>query len=102
MIKLYKRSEVRMGGKMSSSRLPANYCPATKEYFLAVYDDDDRRQEIVVASYWYDEAGCCHMASSRGYSYDVVRELLRLGHLTSKTLVSYIRDGGQVWWDQPK
>ena len=86
---------------ISRANMHGNYCPATKEYFLAVYDDD-RRQEIVVASYWYDEAGCCHMDSSRGYSYDVVRELLRLGHLTSKTLVSYIRDGGQVWWDQPK
>ena len=77
-----------------------NYCPETGEYYLAVYDDD-RRQEIVIAGYWYDQDGCCHMDSSRGYSYDVVRELLRLGHLTRKTLASYIRDGGQVWWDQP-
>ena len=77
-----------------------NYCPATGEYYLAVYDDD-RRQEIVIASYWYDSDNYCHVSSQRGYSYDVVRELLRLGHLTPKTLAAYLRDGGEVWWDQP-
>ena len=75
-----------------------NYCPATGEYYLAIYDD---ACEIVLASYWHDEDGYYHVDSSRGYSYDVVRELLRLGHLTPKTLAAYLRDGGEVWWNQP-
>ena len=86
---------------ISRTDMQGNYCPATGEYYLAVYDDDDRRQETVVASYWCDEHGFCHVDSARGYSYQVVRELLQLGHLTPKTLAAYIRDGGRVWWDQP-
>ena len=76
-----------------------NYCPETKEYYLAVYDD--RQQEKVIAVCWYDEHGYCHMYSCRGYDYEVVRELLRLGHLTPKTLEQFQQAGGRVWWDQP-
>ena len=79
--------------------MQGTYCPETGEYYLARYDDD--YCEIVLAYYWIDGLGCCHVDSSRGYSYDVVRELLQLGHLTPKTLVSFKRDGGQVWWNQP-
>ena len=75
-----------------------NYCPATGEYYLACRED---ACEIVIAGYWYDGDGFCHVDSSRGYSYDVVRELLQLGHLTPKTLASFVEDGGRVWWDQP-
>ena len=85
---------------ISRNNMHGNYCHATGEYYLAVYDDDIR--QIVIAGHWYDDDVFCHVDSSRGYSYDVVRELLRLGHLTGKTLASYIRDGGPGWWDQPK
>ena len=77
-----------------------NYCPETGEYYLA-HDAGDEYCEIVLASYWYDKDGYCHVDSSRGYNYQVVRELLQLGHLTRKTLAAYIQDGGEVWWDQP-
>ena len=75
-----------------------NYCPETGEYYLAIYDDNIK---IVIASYYFDDDGYCHVDSARGYSYDVVRELLRLGHLTRKTLADYIAADGEVGWDQP-
>ena len=72
-----------------------NYCPETGEYYLA-------RPEGVMASaryMWDDE---WQVQSYSGYSYEVVRELLQLGHLTSKTLALFIEEeGGDVWWDQP-
>ena len=56
-----------------------NYCPETGEYYLA-------RPEGVMASARYidicDEMKWQVQAYS-GYSYEVVRELLQLGHLTS-------------------
>ena len=70
-----------------------NYCPETGEYYLA-------KDEIVIASYWYDQDGFYHVYSMRGYSYNVVRELLRLGHLTCKTLEQFQQAGGQIWWGQ--
>ena len=82
---VYNRDSIDMQG---------NYCPDTGEYYLSISGE-------VIASYWYDEDGYCHVDSSRGYSYEVVRELLRLGHLTSKTLASFIEAGGEVWWNQP-
>ena len=78
--------------------MQGNYCPETGEYYLAIYDDNIK---IVIASYYFDDDGYCHVDSARGYSYDVVRELLRLGHLTRKTLADYIAAGGEIWWDQP-
>ena len=75
-----------------------NYCPDTGEYYLALIYGGNYRE---LAYYWLDEDGYCHVDSSRGYSYDVVRELLRLGHLTRKTLADYIAAGGEIWWDQP-
>ena len=72
-----------------------NYCPETGEYYLA-------RPEGVMASaryMWDDE---WQVQAYSGYSYEVVRELLQLGHLTKKTLEQFQQEeGGDVWWDQP-
>lgn len=79
------------------------YCPETGEYYLACNSTDPVVGEYieVLASgvfvrddEWQDQSAC-------GYSYEVVRELLQLGHLTKKTLVTFIEDEGEVWWDQP-
>ena len=78
--------------------MQGNYCPDTGEYYLARYEGGN---PVVLAYYWVDGFDCCHADSSRGYSYDVVRELLQLGHLTKKTLASFIAAGGKVWWAQP-
>ena len=89
---------------ISRENIQGNYCPDTGEYYLGIYDYTIIQgipTEIGLAYYWYDEDGFCHVDSARGYSYDVVRELLRLGHLTRKTLADFIAAGGQVWWDQP-
>ena len=80
-----------------------NYCPETGEYYLAhnAYDPIPGEYVEVLASgcylrddEWQDQSAC-------GYSYQVVRELLQLGHLTSKTLAAFIEADGEVWWDQP-
>ena len=75
-----------------------NYCPETGEYYLASYGRD--REYVTRVTYWHDESEYIHMYSERGYSYEVVRELLRLGHLTPKTLAEFTEAGGQVWWNQ--
>lgn len=80
-----------------------NYCPETGEYYLACKDVDPIVGDCigVLASgcempddEWQEQSAC-------GYSYEVVRELLQLGHLTSRTLAAFIEAGGEVWWDQP-
>lgn len=80
-----------------------NYCPETGEYYLARRDFVPGVGECVgvLASAcemadgsWQEQAEC-------GYSCEVVRELLQLGHLTAKTLLLFIKEGGEVWWDQP-
>ena len=80
-----------------------NYCPETGEYYLACNDADPIAGECigVLASgslradgEWQEQADC-------GYSYEVVRELLQLGHLTAKTLSGFVEAGGEVWWEQP-
>ena len=81
-----------------------NYCPETGEYYLAHKNYVPGVGECieVLASACYvredewQEHCCC------GYDYEVVRELLQLGHLTPKTLASFIEADGEVWWDQPK
>ena len=83
-----------------------NYCPETGEYYLAhdageyievlasaCYQDDDKEES------WQDISACGFKEYDGGY--EVVRELLQLGHLTSKTLATFIEEGGEVWWDQP-
>lgn len=87
------------------------YCPDTGEYYLAHYAYDPIPGEYVEvvasAGYWPDpneETWEDH--SAQGFEdfnngYEVVRELLQLGHLTPKTLAGFIEAGGVVWWDQP-
>ena len=79
-----------------------NYCPDTGEYYLArrhfVPGVGECTGVLASACYirdeWQEQSAC-------GYSYQVVRELLQLGHLTTKTLDTFLAMGGEVWWDQP-
>ena len=80
-----------------------NYCPETGEYYLACKNTDPTVGEYieVLASAcempdgeWQDQSAC-------GYSYQVVRELLQLGHLTPRTLETFLLEEGEVWWNQP-
>ena len=68
------------------------YCPETGEYYLACNNYDPTVGEYieVLASArempdgeWQEQSAC-------GYSYEVVRELLQLGHLTPKTLEDFL------------
>ena len=85
-----------------------NYCPETGEYYLAhnAYDPIPGEYVEVLASAREMPDGEWQDISADGYEefnngYEVVRELLQLGHLTSKTLAAFIEAGGEVWWDQP-
>ena len=75
------------------------YDPETKEYYLA-HDVGEYIETLAswsVDSYelnWQDN-------SADGYSYEVVRELLQLGHLLPQTLANFVAEGGVVWWNQP-
>lgn len=86
-----------------------NYCPETGEYYLAHRVEDPEEGECVevLASACELPDGSWEDISADGFEeynngYQVVRELLQLGHLTKKTLVNFIAYGGDVWWDQPK
>ena len=74
------------------------YCPDTGEYYLA---HDAGEYIEVLASGVYMPDGSWQEQSCCGYWYEEVRELLQLGHLTKKTLASFIEAEGEVWWDQP-
>ena len=80
-----------------------NYCPATGEYYLAhnTFVQGVGECVEVLASAHYVRDDEWQEQSCRGYDYEVVRELLQLGHLTPKTLEQFRQDGGEVWWDQP-
>ena len=88
-----------------------NYCPETGEYYLArrhfVPGVGECTGVVASAGYWSDPTEeTWEDQSDLGFEdynggYQVVRELLQLGHLTSKTLASFIEAGGEVWWDQP-
>ena len=90
-----------IGGSYCISRtdMHGEYCPDTGEYYLA-RNGGNPFQDVVLATLWHDIHDCCHVYSARGYSYQVVRELLQLGHLTPKTLEQFRQDGGEVWWEQ--
>ena len=79
-----------------------NYCPETGEYYLAhnSYDPDVGECVEVLASACYVRDDEWQEQSECGYDYEAVRELLQLGHLTPKTLSSFIEAGGEVWWNQ--
>ena len=79
------------------------YCPETGEYYLAHYNYDPvvGRYVGVLASAYLVRDDEWQEQSERGYGYQVVRELLQLGHLTPKTLEQFVEEGGEVWWNQP-
>ena len=81
-----------------------NYCPETGEYYLArvaSYGPEFGEVVEVLASARLVREDEWQEQSERGYDYEVVRELLQLGHLTPKTLASFVAADGEVWWDQP-
>ena len=80
-----------------------NYCPETGEYYLAhnTYVPEVGECVEVLASARFVRDDEWQEQSYSGYDYQVVRELLQLGHLTKKTLASFIEAEGEVWWDQP-
>ena len=80
-----------------------NYCPETGEYYLACKNFDPTVGEYIeVLAFARETAdGEWEEQSVPGYSREVVRELLQLGHLTAKTLASFVEAGGEVWWNQP-
>ena len=84
------------------------YCPITGEYYLAhntfVPGVGECVEVLASARYVMDDEW--QDISAEGYEdynggYQVVRELLQLGHLTSKTLEQFQQVGGEVWWEQP-
>ena len=81
-----------------------SYCPDTGEYYLA-RDAGDFIGVIASAGFmpnedWREEQTAWGY-ESQADGLEVVRELLRLGHLTKKTLTNFIAEGGVVWWEQP-
>ena len=99
-----KNSESKWGGfNVSRVDMWGTYCPETGEYYLAHRTNLPEVGECteVLASAYYVRDDEWQEQTESGYDYDVVRELLRLGHLTSKTLASFVEAGGEIWWDQP-
>lgn len=74
------------------------YCLETGECYLA---HDTGEYTGVLASAELLPDGTWQEQSAWGHDCEVVRELLRLGHLTKKTLTNFIEAGGEIWWDQP-
>lgn len=80
------------------------YCPETGEYYLAHRDFVPEIGEcvgVLASACQGDDESSWQEEADRGYNFEVVRELLQLGHLTHQTLASFIEAGGVVWWDQP-
>ena len=99
-----KNSESKWGGfNVSRVDMWGTYCPETGEYYLAhnTFVSGVGECVEVLASARYVRDDEWQEQSYSGYSYEVVRELLRLGHLTPKTLEQFQLEEGEVWWDQP-
>ena len=99
------KSESNWGAfNVSRKNMWGTYCPETGEYYLAhnTFVPGVGECVEVLASAYFVRDDEWQEQSDRGYDYEVVRELLRLGHLTSKTLASFIEAEGEVWWDQPQ
>ena len=94
----YKYGEFHVG----RTDMWGNYCPETGEYYLAhnTFVPEVGECVEVLASAYYVREDEWQEQSYSGYSLEVVRELLRLGHLTKKTLEQFIEAEGEVWWDQ--
>ena len=80
-----------------------SYCPDTGEYYLA-RDAGDFIGVIASVGFlpnedWQEQTAWGYEPEVGGL--EVVRELLRLGHLLPKTLASFIQAGGEIWWEQP-
>lgn len=102
--KAEKQSNYRYGCyNVGRTDIWGNYCPETGEYYLCCNNEDPIMGECVevLASGREMPDGEWQEQSARGYRYEVVRELLQLGHLTSRTLDRFLEEGGEVWWDQP-
>ena len=101
-----KNSDSKWGAfNVSRGNMWGTYCPETGEYYLArVASYGPSLEEVVevLASAREMPDGEWQEQSYSGYDYEVVRELLQLGHLTSQTLASFIEAGGEVWWEQPQ
>ena len=98
------KSESKWGAfNVSRGNMWGTYVPETGEYYLAHTAQDQVAGECVgvLASACYVRDDEWQEQTECGYSYEVVRELLRLGHLTKKTLEQFIEEGGEVWWNQP-
>ena len=96
-------SEAKWGGfNVSRVDMWGTYCPETGEYYLAhnTYLPEVGECVEVLASARYVRDDEWQEQSYSGYSLEVVRELLRLGHLTPKTLEQFQQEEGEVWWDQ--
>ena len=96
-------SESKWGGfNVSRVDMWGTYCPETGEYYLAhnTFVPEVGECVEVLASAYYVREDEWQEQSYSGYSLEVVRELLRLGHLTKKTLEQFIEAEGEVWWDQ--
>ena len=93
---------------VSRKNMWGTYCPETGEYYLAhgTFVPGVGECVEVLASAYYVREDEWQEQSAEGYEaycggYEVVRELLRLGHLTPKTLEQFQQVGGEVWWNQP-
>ena len=99
-----KNSDYKWGAfNVSRPNMWGTYCPETGEYYLAhnTFVPGEGESVEVLASAIFVREDEWQEQSECGYSYEVVRELLRLGHLTKKTLEQFVEEGGEVWWDQP-
>ena len=104
-----KNSDYKWGAfNVSRGNMWGTYCPETGEYYLAhntfVPGVGECVEILASARYvcedeWQDISAPGYEEYNNGYQ--VVRELLQLGHLTKKTLAYFIEAGGEVWWDQP-
>ena len=99
-----KNSDSKWGAfNVSRGNMWGTYCPEAGEYYLAhntfVPGVGECKEVLASAIFVRDDEWQEQVA--RGYDYEVVRELLQLGHLTSKTLEQFVEEGGDVWWNQP-
>ena len=98
-----KSSDSKWGAfNVSRGNMWGTYCPETGEYYLAhnTFVPGVGECVEVLASARFVREDEWQEQSARGYDYEVVRELLQLGHLTKKTLDQFVEEGGEGWWDQ--
>ena len=102
-MEMKKNSESKWGAfNVSRANMWGTYCPESGECYLAhnTFVPEVGECVEVLASAHFVRDDEWQEQTERGYDYQVVRELLQLGHLTKKTLASFIEAGGEVWWAQ--